>query len=85
VEFPNAIQLSAHDAEDVTRMHAEIVGWFERDFADAELFVPWAQGALVGEIHTHVRVLEESYEDDGVRFRVRGRRDAVGRIESMLR
>ena len=83
-EFPTAIQLSAHDSADVTRMHDLLVAFFERDFAEVELFVPWSRGSVIGEIHASTRVLEESYVDDGVRYRVRGRQEDVGRLRSLL-
>ncbi len=84
VEFPDAIQLSAHDPADVARMRDLLVAWFERDMTDAELFVPWARGALVAEIHGRVRVLSEEHEADGTRFSVRGRREDVARLRSLL-
>jgi GTP-binding protein HflX len=83
-EYPTAIQLSAHDSADVARMHDLLVAFFERDFAEVELFVPWSRGSVIGEIHASARVLEESYEDDGVRFRVRGRKEDVGRLRGLL-
>jgi GTP-binding protein HflX len=83
-EYPGAIQLSAHDPADVARLHDFIVAWFERDMAEAELFVPWARGALVGEVHAHARVITESHEDEGVRFRVRGRPEEVARLKTLV-
>jgi len=65
-------------------MRDRIVAWFERDMADAELFVPWAKGAVIGEIHARVRVLTESYEESGTRFAVRGKREDVARLRSLL-
>ncbi len=83
-EYPDAILLSAHDPADVARMHAMIVAWFERDMPETELFVPWALGAVVGEVHARVRVVSESYEDDGVRFVVRGRKEDVAKLVGMV-
>ncbi|GDX81495.1 GTPase HflX [Deltaproteobacteria bacterium] len=83
-EFPEAIQLSAHDPADVQRLHRFIVGWFDRDLADAELLVPWARGALVGQVHAALRVLSESHEAEGIRFSVRGRRGDVARLIAAL-
>lgn len=83
-EFPEAIQLSAHDPEDVARLHTTIVGWFDRDLADAELLIPWARGALVGQVHAALRVLSESHEAEGIRFSVRGRRGDVARLVAAI-
>lgn len=83
-EYPDAILLSAHDPADVAAMRETIVGWFERDMAEAELFVPWARGAIVGEVHAQVRVMSETYEDDGTRFVVRGRKEDVARLVGLV-
>lgn len=83
VEYPDAIMLSAHDPADVARMRDIIVAWFERGMSDAELFVPWAKGGLIGEIHGSVRVLSEVHEADGTRFTVRGRREDVARLRGL--
>ncbi|MES2640011.1 MAG: GTPase HflX [Myxococcota bacterium] len=83
-EYPNALVLSAHDPADVAAMHDFIVAWFEKDMAEVELFVPWARGAVVGEIHTRVRVVSEAHEDDGTRFLVRGRKEDVARLVGLL-
>jgi GTP-binding protein HflX len=83
-EYPNALVLSAHDPADVADMHDFIVAWFEKDMAEVELFVPWARGAVVGEIHTRVRVISEAHEDDGTRFLVRGRKEDVARLVGLL-
>ena len=83
-EFPDAVQLSAHDADDVATLHASLVAEFDRDLADAELFVPWARAALMGQIHGAVRVLEEAHEGEGVRFQVRGKRAEVARLQALV-
>ena len=79
IEYPDALQLSAKDPADISRLRDVILAFFDRDLQEAELFVPWARGALIGEVHNRVRVLEEVHEAEGVRYRVRGRRDDVGR------
>ena len=84
IEYPDALQLSAKDPADISRLRDVILAFFDRDLQEAELFVPWARGALIGEVHNRVRVLEEVHEAEGVRYRVRGRRDDVGRLRAAL-
>ncbi|MFZ5476887.1 MAG: GTPase HflX [Myxococcota bacterium] len=84
LEYPDALQLSAHDPADVARLRDWIVAWFERDMAEAELFVPWSRGAVLGEVHGRARVLSETHEADGVRLRVRGKREDVARLKALL-
>ena len=83
-EFPDAIQLCAHDPDDVSDLADTILAFFEQDHEDAELFVPYAQGRVVGEIHACLRVLREEHEADGTRLEVRGDKAVVQRIRRSL-
>jgi len=85
VEFPDALQLSARDPADVARLHGHLVAWFDRGLVEAELFLPWARAALLGEVHASARVLEERHEGDGVHFRVKGRAAEVARLQDRIR
>jgi GTPase len=83
-EFPAALLVSAKDPADVGRVRDTIIGAFEADMTDAELVVPYNAGSAIGEIHK-VHVLSESYEGDGVHYRVRAPKAAIDRIRAMLR
>ena len=83
-EFPAALLVSAKDPADVGRVRDAIIGTFEADMTDVELVVPYNAGSAIGEIHK-VHVLSESYEGDGVHYRVRAPRAAIDRIRAMLR
>jgi len=83
-EFPAALLVSAKDPADVGRVREAIIGTFEADMTDAELVVPYDAGSAIGEIHK-VHVLSESYEGDGVHYRVRAPKAAIDRIRAMLR
>ncbi|HEY0715628.1 MAG TPA: GTPase, partial [Polyangia bacterium] len=69
--WPDAIVMSARRAEDVARLHGEIVAHFSRDLVEEELRVPYDRQQLRGEIYTHCQVLGERYEPDAVIFQVR--------------
>ena len=83
-EFPAALLVSAKDPADVGRVREAIIGTFEADMTDAELVVPYDAGSAIGEIHK-IHVLSESYEGDGVHYRVRAPKAAIDRIRAMLR
>jgi hypothetical protein len=51
---------------------------------EVELVVPYDAGRAIGEIHK-VHVISESYEGDGVHYRVRATEAAIDRIRAMLR
>jgi GTP-binding protein HflX len=83
-EFPDAILLSAKNPDDVTRLHAHIVDFFEREMVDEELFVPYAQQRVVSAAHEACRVLGESHDENGTRLRVRARPEVVARLRAQL-
>ena len=83
-EFPAALLVSAKDPADVSRLRDAIVGAFEAEMTEADLVVPYAAGSAIGEIHK-VHVISESYEGDGVHYRVRATRSAIERIRARLR
>jgi GTP-binding protein HflX len=83
-ELPEAIQLSAKRPEDVARLHASIVAFFERTMVEAELVVPYTRQRLVHEIHESCRVLAETHEEAGTRLRVRAPGGVLERLRAEL-
>ena len=83
-EFPAALLVSAKDPADVQRVRAAIIGTFEADMTEIDLVVPYDAGSAIGEIHK-LHVISESYEVDGVHYRVRARESALEPIRAMLR
>jgi GTP-binding protein HflX len=83
-EFPDALLVSAKDPADVQRVRDAIVGAFEASMTEVDLVVPYDAGRAIGEIHK-VHVLSESYEPDGVHYRVRAPDSAIERVRAMLR
>jgi GTP-binding protein HflX len=83
-EFPAALLVSAKDPADVGRVRDAILGAFEAEMTEVELVVPYDAGRAIGEIHK-VHVISESYEGDGVHYRVRASGAAIERIRAMLR
>jgi GTPase len=83
-EFPAALLVSAKDPADVGRVRDAIIRTFEADMREFDLVVPYDAGRAIGEIHK-IHVISESYEGDGVHYRVRARESAIDRIRTMLR
>ncbi len=83
-EFPDALLVSARDPEQVRRVHAAVVAFFEKDAVEIELFVSYAKQSLVGLIHETVRIVEERWDNDGLHVRVRGPKAAVAKLEAEL-
>jgi GTP-binding protein HflX len=84
LELPDAMQVSARDPEDLGRVHARIVAFFERDMEDIELRIPWKKHAVVAAVHESARVLRETHGEDGTVLRVRARPEVIARLRTML-
>jgi len=83
-EFPDAVLLSAKSAEDVARLHDQIIAFFERDMVDEEIFVPYAQQRLVNTVHEACRVLAETHDEHGTRMRLRAKPEVVAKLQAQL-
>ncbi len=80
--YPGCVVMSARRPEDVARLHATIRDFFGRDLVEAELFLPWADQRLRGEVFERCEVLDEQADEHGARLRVRA---APATIESLSR
>ncbi|MDB4991614.1 MAG: GTP-binding protein related to HflX [Myxococcaceae bacterium] len=76
-EFPDAIIMSARSRDDLAALHAAIVEFFERDMEEAQFLVPYEEQRKVALLHERSRVLEEIYDEDGARVRVRARKGVL--------
>ena len=76
-QHPSCIVMSARRPEDVARLHAAIVAFFQRDLVEAELFLPWSAQQLRGKIYASCRVLAERADGEGTFLRVLGESGAV--------
>ncbi|MBS4097826.1 MAG: GTPase HflX [Sulfuricella sp.] len=74
---PSCIVMSARRPDEVAKLHAAIVAFFQQDLVEAELFLPWSAQQLRGEIYANCQVLEERADGEGAFFRVRGEPAAV--------
>lgn len=83
-EHPEAVLLSARDDGDLAALRGRIVAFFEADLEEAELFVPWAQHALVARMHAEARVLTETHGETGTTLRIRATRPVLGRLVQAL-
>lgn len=79
-KYPGCIVLSAKRKGDVSELHSAIVDVFQQELVEAEIFLPWTEQGLRGEIFAHCDVLEERAEEEGAFFRFRAAPDVVARL-----
>jgi GTP-binding protein HflX len=71
-QYPGCIVMSARRPDEVARLRATIVAFFQKDLVEAELFLPWSAQQLRGKIYASCEVLGERSEEAGAFFNVRG-------------
>jgi GTP-binding protein HflX len=84
VLHPGCVVMSAKRPADVERLHATVRDFFARDLVEAELFLPWSDQRLRGEVFSSCEVLAEEADADGARLRVRGEPAAIESLKRRL-
>jgi GTP-binding protein HflX len=83
-KYPGCIVLSARSKDDITKLHQTIVGFFQAQLVESEIFLPWSAQGLRGEIFASCEVLEERADAAGAFFRFRATPDVVARLHGLL-
>lgn len=83
-EFPDAVLISTRNQEDLLQLRNRVIGFFETNMSDEEIFVPYTVGGVIGEIRGKMRVLSESYDEAGVTLKVRGTSEDFSRVRKMV-
>jgi GTP-binding protein HflX len=84
-EYPDAIFISTRDKTDLEKLKEKLIGFFEEDMIDEEIFVPYAIQGVIGDLRSKMRVLGESYDAQGVKFVVRGTADDIQKVSAKLK
>lgn len=84
VEFPDAIMISTRDKDDLKRMREKIMSYFETEMIDEDIFIPYTVQGIIGEIRSKIRVLSETYNENGVTLRVRSPEKVLEQIKKKL-
>jgi GTP-binding protein HflX len=80
-EFPEAVFLSAHSKTDVASLRAQLIGYFETDMVEQDIFIPYTTPGAIGEVRGKMRVLSESYNDKGTTFKVRTHSENIEKLK----
>ncbi len=83
-KYPNCIVMAAYRADDIVKLHRAIAAFFQQGLVEGELFLPWTMQQLRGKIFSECEVVEESADDDGARFKVRGDAETIKALRIQL-
>lgn len=81
LEFPNSLFISTREEADIKTVYQYIRNFFEKDMMDESVFVPYQIQGVVGEIREKFRVIHERYENDGIHFLLRGKKEFFERLK----
>jgi len=79
--FPQAIVMSSRNPDDIKKLREIILSAFEKDMLEEDVFAAYNVTGIVGDIRSNMRVIKESYENLGVRLRVRARPADLHRLK----
>lgn len=79
-KYPGCVVLSARRKEDVAELHKTIMHFFQQQLTESEIFLPWSEQGLRGEIFASCHVIEERADEKGAFFRFLAAPDVVARL-----
>lgn len=80
LEFPDAVMISTRNKDDLKMLREKILGYFESDMVDEDLFIPYTAQGAIGEIRAKMRVLSESYNENGVTLKVKSSPEDLAKL-----
>ncbi len=84
-EYPDAVLTSTRSPEDMQIVSERIIHFFEKDMMEKEILVPYkAQGAFK-ELRLNMKILKESFTEEGVLLLVRSRPIDLQRLSKMMK
>lgn len=79
-EFPEAIFMSTREKEDLAFLREELMNFFESEMIEEDVLIPYTLQGAVGEVREKMRVVAESYDNDGAKLRVRAKAEDLERL-----
>jgi GTPase len=79
-EFPDSLFISTKNDEDIKIIHAFIREFFEKEMSDESVLVPYHVQGAVGDLRESLRIIDERYENDGIHFVVRGKKENIKKV-----
>lgn len=83
-EFPEAVFLSAIRPDDVAALRLKLIQNFDAGMVDEEFFIPYTAKGVIGQIRELGRVLDEQYDQNGVRLKVRAQPAQMARLRALV-
>lgn len=84
-EFPDALQISTLEPKDIARVKKMIRDFLEKDMEVEEFVVSYQdKTGLLAQIRENAAVIDEKFEGDGVRLKVRSRAENLAKLRKLF-
>jgi len=84
-EYPDAVLTSTRSPEDMRGVSERIIHFFEKDMIEKEILVPYKAQGVIREMRLNMKILKESYVEEGVLLLVRSRPIDLQRLSKMMK
>ena len=84
IRYSQALMVSAMDKDSMVRFQRLLTLFFEQEFTQGKLNVPYEQGELIAEIYKECKVVSEKYHKDGIEFVVETMPGVLANIQQRI-
>jgi GTP-binding protein HflX len=84
-EYPNAVLSSTRSPEDMQSVRERIFHFFEKDMIEKEILVPYKSQGVISEMRLNMKILKESFVEEGALLLVRARPIDLQRLSKMMK
>ncbi len=84
-EYPDAVLTSTRSPEDMRVVSERLIHFFEKDMIEKEILVPYKAQGVIREMRLNMKILKESFVEEGVLLLVRSRPIDLQRLSKMMK
>lgn len=84
-EYPDAVLTSTRSPEDMRGVSERIIHFFEKDMIEKEILVPYKAQGVIREMRLNMKILKESFSEEGILLLVRSRPIDLQRLNKMMK
>ena len=84
-EYPDAVLTSTRSPEDMRIVSERMIHFFEKDMIEKEILVPYKAQGVIREMRLNMKILKESFTEEGVLLLVRSRPIDLQRLSKMTK
>jgi GTP-binding protein HflX len=84
-EYPDAVLTSTRSPEDIQIVRERLIHFFEKDMIEKEILVPYKAQGVIAEMRLNMKILKESFVQEGALLLVRARPIDLERLSKRMK